>query len=181
MPFDNSTFHISKGDIFPDTYANREILQLLVRCPYSKQYGCNSIIPLADVEAHAEECTRKRQPPKGNRSNATESFTCPSCGELTDLPDIQRGGNSKRHNLICPNAEVACPLAAAGCSDKIPRALLGDHIQNSTAKHVQFLWERLLKLQQMQNAQDTETCSAEVSGGDLRNVKGCLVVVYKKL
>ena len=163
MPFNNSAFHIFKGDIFPDTYANREILQLLVRCPYSKQYGCTSIIPLADVEAHAEECTKKRQPQKGNRSNATESFTCPSCGELTDLPDIQRGGNSKRHNLICPNAEVACPLAAAGCSDKIPRALLGDHIQNSTAKHVQFLWERLLKLQQMQNAQDTETCSAEVS------------------
>ena len=58
-------------------------------------------------------------------------------------------------------------MAAAGCSEKIARASLGDHIQNSTAKHVQFLWERLLKLQQMQNAQDTEVCSTEVRYGSL--------------
>ena len=37
-----------------------------------------------------------------------------------------------------------------------------EHIQNSTVKHVQLLWERLLKLQQMQNAQDSEVCSSEV-------------------
>ena len=155
------------GDIFPDSYANREILQLLVRCPYAKEFGCTSIIPLADVETHAQECPKARQhnlkSGSNNRSIATESFTCPSCGELTDLPDIQRGSNtSKRHNLICPNAEVACPLAAAGCGEKIVREALGEHIQNSTVKHIQLLWERLLKLQQMQNAQDNEVCSTEV-------------------
>ena len=63
---------------------------------------------------------------------------------------------------MCPNAEVACPLVAAGCSEKIARAALGEHIQNSTVKHVQLLWERLLKLQQMQNVQDTEIGSTQV-------------------
>ena len=135
----------------------------MVRCPYSKQFGCTSIIPLADVEAHAQECPKGRQPKSENRSKATESFTCPSCGELTDLPDIQRGSDSKRHNLVCPNTEVACPLVAAGCSEKIARAALGEHIQNSTVKHVQLLWERLLKLQQMQNVQDSEICSTQVT------------------
>ena len=56
--------------------------------------------------------------------------------------------------------EVACPLAAAGCGDKVKRAELGEHIQTSAAKHVQLLWERLLKLQQIQNAQDNEVCRA---------------------
>ena len=137
-------------------------MQLSVRCPNFKQFGCTSIMPLSDVEAHAEVCPKGQNPKIQNRSKATESYTCPSCGELTDLPDIQRGSNSKRHNLICPNAEVVCPLAAAGCSEKIPRASLGEHIQSSTVKHVQLLWERLLKLQQMQNAQDSEICNTEV-------------------
>ena len=134
-----------------------------MRCPFSKEYGCTTIIQLADVESHVEQCVKTHRPTEGpSRSKAIESFTCPSCGELTDLPDIQHASNSKRHNLVCPNAEVACPLAAAGCSEKIARASLSEHIQNSTVKHVQLLWERLLKLQQMQNAQDSEVCSSEV-------------------
>ena len=157
------------GDIFPDTFANREILQLLVRCPYSKEFGCTSVIPLVDIEAHTQACPRAlvarqqgTQSSCNGKPNATESFTCPSCGELTDLPDIKGSSGSRRHNLICPNVEVACPLAAAGCSEKIVRAELGEHTQNSTVKHVQLLWERLLKLQQMQSAQDNEVCRDEV-------------------
>lgn len=66
-----------------------------------------------------------------------------------------------RHNLICPNVEVACPLASAGCSEKVPRALLADHIQTAMPKHIQILWECILKLKQTDRAMGNSSLDEE--------------------
>lgn len=64
-PEDNSP--ITKHDLFPDNFAKREIMSLIVRCP-NVERGCLEIFELGKVEDHRQMCE-------------FELITCPSnCG-----------------------------------------------------------------------------------------------------
>lgn len=131
-PHDNCS--LGEGDIFPDAMAHREIMQLMVKCP---KPGCEAVVRLSDAENHAKS--------SHNLEDENQSQTCTSCGEL-----VLESLASNQHNLVCPNVLVACPLASAGCQDKIKRSELSSHVQLQTSRHVQLLSEKLEKLQQLQ-------------------------------
>ena len=93
-----------------------------------------------------------------------ESQTCGSCGEVVDEQEQEEDNNrSRKHpppqsqqsqqqsQLICPNEEVACPYASAGCSDRVARRDLQAHVQGQTQKHLQLISDRLAKMAQLQS------------------------------
>ena len=155
-PYDKCT--IGEGDLFPDSEAAEAIGRLRVKCPFSKARDCPVILPIVQMLDHEAQCASEaygsQLPTTSRNKHEQESLTCPSCGELLDSTAFSTISN-KKHNLICPNAQVACPLAGAGCSDLVSRAELPNHIQNSAPRHIQLLWEWLLKLQQIQSSQVT--------------------------
>lgn len=52
------------GDLFPDSLAHREILQLFVRCPNARR-GCASVMHLSDVDSHAAVCGHRDKEDEG--------------------------------------------------------------------------------------------------------------------
>lgn len=136
-PHDNT--NITLADIFPDSIANREILQLRVECPH-----CGLVCSLADCESHLPRCHLRPSLEPG----VTESSSCPECGDL-----LQQGQQDSQRHLVCPNALVACPLASLGCSQKIPRRDSQAHMERSTALHLSLLAEQLTKLKQILRAE----------------------------
>jgi hypothetical protein len=106
---------------------------------------------LADVEKHMRAChvSIRREARSGDSKAAVASLTCGDCGELISSMLLNRGGS---HNLICPNAPVACPFANAGCTDHIRRVDLADHVQTQISHHLQLINEKLMKIQQSQIA-----------------------------
>ena len=95
-----------------------------------------------------------------------ESQTCGSCGEVVDEQEQEEDNRSRKHpppqsqqsqqsqqqsQLICPNEEVACPYASAGCSDRVARRDLQAHVQGQTQKHLQLISDRLAKMAQLQS------------------------------
>ncbi len=120
------------GDIFPDAMANREILQLIVRCPTRKNRSsssssapkCPALIRLSDAERHAAQCqynSRVRNPSSNGTSlngggGNSNNDTCTTCGEsVGDVGNSHNAGQS----VICPNALVACPFTSVGCEEKV--------------------------------------------------------------
>jgi len=146
-PHDNCI--LGDGNIFPDTIANREIMQLLVYCPNSS-IGCQASLPLSECEAHLSICKFQPKYPR----NQSESVTCTTCGELVE--DVAM---SRHLSLICPNKMVACSFTSIGCKQKLPRSLLQTHLTDQTAQHMQLLAEKLAKVQQMQQAENVLTNS----------------------
>ena len=103
-PDDNCS--LGEGDIFPDTMAHREILQLKVRCPNVKE-GCDVTMAVADVESHIRQQCGHRRVAQGQRHG--ESVTCASCGELVPEKSISR----YRSLLIPPfNDRIKCFYAS---------------------------------------------------------------------
>ena len=96
-----------------------------------------------------------------------ESQTCGSCGEVVDEQEQEEDNSKSRKHpppqqqsqqsqqqqpqLICPNEEVACPYASAGCSDRVARRDLQAHVQGQTQKHLQLISDRLAKMAQLQS------------------------------
>ena len=141
-PHDNT--NITLADIFPDSIANREILQLRVECPH-----CGQVSSLADCESHLPSChLRPRLEP-----GVTESPSCPQCGDLLHHHHLQQLQQDSHRHLVCPNAQVACPFASIGCSEKIYRRESQAHLERSTALHLALLAEQLTKLKQILQAE----------------------------
>jgi len=150
-PHDNSS--LGEGDIFPDTIANREIMQLLIYCPNSG-LGCQASLPLSECEAHLLSCKFQPQYP----GSKYESATCTSCGEI-----VLEETMSKHLTLICPNKVVACTFASIGCKQKVPRRLLQSHLATQTGQHMQLLAEKVAKVQQMQQAEQVINTAEETN------------------
>ena len=146
-PKDNCS--LGEGDISADTMAHREIMQLLVHCPFQDN-GCKTVKRLADAENHAAQCSVKLQKKPANGgviSRLESSVTCGSCGEAVD----EEGGDQHKP-LICPNELIACPYTSMGCEEKIPRRSLNQHIQTQQHKHCMLIMEKFLKMDQAQTA-----------------------------
>jgi len=47
---------------------------------------------------------------------------------------------------------VACAYASAGCPDRVPRSQLSLHNESHASHHLQLVWEKMLKIQQIQGA-----------------------------
>jgi len=165
-PHDNSS--LGEGDIFPDTIAYRDIMQLEINCPHQDQ-GCPVSVSLAQCEVHLSACKFRPLPP----IHQSESVTCNSCGEVVaDQAMVQH------LSLICPNTKVACAFTSIGCSQKITRKELKNHLASQTGHHMQLLAEKLAKLQQLQQAgqvltdstsdqQDSQPCNSLPSSPQL--------------
>lgn len=145
-PGDNST--LGEGEIFPDTIANREILQLLVRCPNE---GCGQEFRLGDLEVHLSNCayTEEKDLP-----------FCPSCGELVASPSL-----SSHQQLVCPNSRVACLFHTIGCSTPLMRKELKNHLASQMVHHMQLLADKMAKVQQIKSAEEIAECALEESEG----------------
>lgn len=192
-PKDNSS--LGEGDIFPDAMAHREILQLSVRCPF-RERGCQGVTNLSDADSHAENCSYKENTARERIGfSRMESQTCGSCGEVVDTeqeedenktrkhPQMQQQTQSQQSQLICPNQEVACPYASAGCNDRVVRKDLQGHVQGQTQKHLQLISDRLSKMAQLQRTEVAlETGTSEDSGSCLtRTYSGSTLQSTQKL
>ncbi|XP_023326657.1 TNF receptor-associated factor 6 [Eurytemora carolleeae] len=98
---------------------------------------------VADREAHVKICSFKTN----KYTDDMESLSCTDCGELISL-------ENQHSNIICPRALVACPFSLVGCSQKIQRSELQEHVRSQISHHMQLMAEKLLKIQQQQSAVD---------------------------
>lgn len=152
-PDDNCS--LGEGDIFADASANREILQLLIKCPNSEA-GCQSIFRLADVESHLTGCKFQ--------GRYSESSSCPECGDLVNSTSSQ----TVHSKLICPRVQVACLFSMVGCTQRVPRSQLQEHLRSQVVHHMQLMAEKLTKLHQIQTADATiQECSSLPSSPQL--------------
>ena len=153
-PHDNT--NITLANIFPDTFANREILQLRVECPH-----CGLVCSLSDCESHIPSCHLKPRLEPG----VTESPSCPECGELLHLQHQPEHHQDSHRRLVCPHTQVACSFATIGCTEKILRRESEAHMERSSAHHLGLLAEQLTKLKQILQAErvsarESEDCSS---------------------
>ena len=137
-PHDNT--NITLADIFPDTIANREILQLRVECPH-----CGLVCTLAESQSHLTSCQLRPSLEPG----VTESLSCPECGDLLPLLPLHH----QELHLVCPNALVACSFAHLGCSEKMSRRESPAHMERSSGLHLGLLAEQVTKVKQILQAE----------------------------
>ncbi|XP_040184010.1 TNF receptor-associated factor 6 isoform X2 [Rana temporaria] len=83
-PVDNDL--LLEHQLFPDNFAKREILSLMVRCP---SQDCSARMELRNVEHHQAVC-------------AFASMECLQCQQILPRSQMQQ------HMVVCPRREVSC-------------------------------------------------------------------------
>ncbi|KAA0195534.1 hypothetical protein HAZT_HAZT006120 [Hyalella azteca] len=140
-PLDNRELGV--GDVFPDACIEREVLELLVRCP-GHSHGCQRVISLRNLQPHIQACNY-------------QVVLCPNqcastvlCGELQqhlqetcalrptqcslckavytlDKEQVHRSVCGDVHRSVCGDVSVRCDA----CGEEVRRADLAAHLTSS--------------------------------------------------
>lgn len=129
-PVDNQ--RLNKGELFPDNYAKREILNLTVKCPNYKK-GCDLIITLSDVQNHYDACDFSYVPCPLLCANILlrrdlESHKLSECPKRIVQCSLCKNNitaeDKESHSSQCPLSVVQC----TSCSAQFPRQLTTRHV-----------------------------------------------------
>ncbi|XP_069133693.1 TNF receptor-associated factor 6-like isoform X1 [Argopecten irradians] len=138
-PVDNAP--LGEGQIFPDNFAKREILALLVKCPNHKE-GCDTQVVLKQLQKHLEICEFACVPCPNRCSHILlrkdlnnhledvchlRTVKCPTCHTELQAEYLQN------HVDICPLANVECQFCG---NDGLIREQLQRHLSNDCPKAV---------------------------------------------
>ncbi|XP_057606017.1 TNF receptor-associated factor 6 isoform X3 [Hippopotamus amphibius kiboko] len=115
-PVDNEI--LLENQLFPDNFAKREILSLMVKCPNE---GCLHKMELRHLEIHDQNC------PLAN-------VICEYCNTM-----LIREQMPNHYDLDCPTAPVPCTFSAFGCHEKMQRNHLARHLQENTQSHMRMM------------------------------------------
>ncbi|XP_052800376.1 TNF receptor-associated factor 6-like isoform X2 [Mya arenaria] len=129
-PVDNQ--RLDEGQLFPDNFAKREILQLTVHCPNHKD-GCDQIIILKQLQSHYQECSYTQvlcingcseRMARGDLAEhlatlcTRRRLKCERCHQ--EMP----ADKEKDHGENCPEASMLCP----NCQQSLIRSTLTSHM-----------------------------------------------------
>ena len=129
----NSCIHFTALNIlllqyFPDRFVQREILNLVVACPFCES-GCNWEGRFEEYPQHVENCDFALS-------------TCEHCEEKLHKNQLEA------HNQSCPKAPKECPLSALGCAmSAASKDKFQQHMEESTAEHFGMLAKRVQSLE----------------------------------
>ncbi|XP_045603666.1 TNF receptor-associated factor 6 isoform X2 [Procambarus clarkii] len=126
-PIDNTP--LTEADLFPDSCAEREILQLKVKCP-NHALGCTRTIDLMYIEHHTQACSFQLH----LLTCVHVVVSCEMCGTM-----VARGDVATHMTETCPKVVVACSFAEHGCHQKMTRADLDQHMAQETQFHLFLL------------------------------------------
>ncbi|XP_063497054.1 TNF receptor-associated factor 6 isoform X2 [Symphalangus syndactylus] len=115
-PVDNEI--LLENQLFPDNFAKREILSLMVKCPNE---GCLHKMELRHLEIHDQNC------PLAN-------VICDYCNTI-----LIREQMPNHYDLDCPTAPIPCTFSTFGCHEKMQRNHLARHLQENTQSHMRML------------------------------------------
>ncbi|KAL4829587.1 hypothetical protein H8958_005696 [Nasalis larvatus] len=115
-PVDNEI--LLENQLFPDNFAKREILSLMVKCPHE---GCLHKMELRHLEIHDQNC------PLAN-------VICEYCNTI-----LIREQMPNHYDLDCPTAPIPCTFSTFGCHEKMQRNHLARHLQENTQSHMRML------------------------------------------
>ncbi|ELK35961.1 TNF receptor-associated factor 6 [Myotis davidii] len=121
-PIDNEI--LLETQLFPDNFAKREILSLMVRCPNE---GCMHKMELRHLE-HDQSC------PLAN-------VICEYCSTM-----LIREQMPNHFDLDCPTAPIPCTFSSFGCHEKMQRIHLARHLQENTQSHMRMLAQAVQSL-----------------------------------
>ncbi|XP_076035019.1 TNF receptor-associated factor 6-like [Oratosquilla oratoria] len=131
-PVDNTL--MSERDLFPDSCAEREILQLKVKCP-NQSLGCTQKLDLMYIDHHTHACVfqpvmcpndcsatvlRKEYEDHVKNKCVLRSTNCTQCGEPYAF------NQEHLHMLKCPRILVPCEM----CDTMMPRGDVPSHTRN---------------------------------------------------
>nr|ALJ01851.1 TRAF [Mizuhopecten yessoensis] len=138
-PVDNAP--LGEGQIFPDNFAKREILALLVQCPNHKD-GCDTQVVLKQLKKHLNTCEFaflpcpnrcSHMPLRKDLTNHLEEMCplrllkCPTCHIELQAEYLQK------HVDSCPLASVKCQFCG---NEGLIREQLQRHLNNDCPKAV---------------------------------------------
>nr|XP_008532459.1 PREDICTED: TNF receptor-associated factor 6 isoform X2 [Equus przewalskii] len=122
-PVDNEI--LLENQLFPDNFAKREILSLMVKCPNG---GCLHKMELRHLEIHDQNC------PLAN-------VICEYCNTM-----LIREQMPNHYDLDCPTAPIPCTFNTFGCHEKMQRNHLARHLQENTQSHMRMLAQAVQSL-----------------------------------
>uniref|UniRef100_A0ABI7XSH7 TNF receptor-associated factor n=1 Tax=Felis catus TaxID=9685 RepID=A0ABI7XSH7_FELCA len=122
-PVDNEI--LLENQLFPDNFAKREILSLMVKCPNE---GCLHKMELRHLEIHDQNC------PLAN-------VICEYCNTM-----LIREQMPNHYDLDCPTAPIPCTFSTFGCHVKMQRNHLARHLQENTQSHMRMLAQAVQSL-----------------------------------
>ena len=113
---------------FPDRFVQREILNLVVTCPFC-EVGCNWEGRFEEYQQHVENCDFALS-------------TCKYCEEKMHKNQLEA------HSQSCPKAPKECPLSALGCvMSAASNDKLQQHMEESTVEHFGILAKKIQSLE----------------------------------
>ncbi|KAG7159314.1 TNF receptor-associated factor 6-A-like [Homarus americanus] len=142
-PIDNTP--LTEADLFPDSCAEREILQLKpVMCPNE----CAATVLQRELEQHltcecvlrVKKCALCDEPFTFNQEQlhlltcVQVIVACEMCATM-----VARGDVAAHMTESCPQVVVACPFAEHGCHQKMTRVDLNQHMAQETQFHLFLL------------------------------------------
>jgi len=125
-----------------DQFFQRIILNEKVRCLHGIN-GCNWIGPLRESQNHSasckfhpwvcQYCKNSTYYEKGTTEHAPicpkRPVICPCSSNHVSYSELEE------HGKVCPTEVVACEFADVGCTVKLPRSNISEHLQSSIAQH----------------------------------------------
>ena len=127
-----------------DKYHKRRVSEVSVRCLHKKR-GCGWVGELGNLEDHVTHCPK--QPwqcqycsTEGLKEMKTEHLSacaqfpvpCPNSCLVGTVPRCQ----VDQHKLECPLEELDCEYAEFGCTVRLPRRDMGEHLRQGEQQHV---------------------------------------------
>ena len=89
-------------------------------------------------------CERAKSKNEETDEPSIGKTTCNDCNEILS-DEIQL--KLSDHNVVCPNAQIACPFVQVGCVTPLKRCDLSNHLESSILSHMKLLNEKVYKLQ----------------------------------
>lgn len=136
-PVDNTS--VIREQLFPDNFAKREILNLQVKCPKSKE-GCGTVEVLKQLSKHLEVCgyvpipcpnecsdilLRRDLPQHLSQACTKRNIVCCKCGEQVVAEKEQ-----EHLAILCPMVKVSCRY----CGYELLREQIKNHEEIDCSK-----------------------------------------------
>jgi len=137
-----------------DQYFQRIILDQKVCCPHHRNNGCEWIGLLREVQDHSASCGFRPWMCQYCRYSTSYKIGTTEHAQICPLRPVLCSCSSnhipfnklEEHKRVCPVEVVACEFADVGCTAKVHRNSMADHMQSSMAQHHMLVSRKTLSM-----------------------------------